>query len=31
MIRTIALVTMLAVRGWWRNSRALKRYKSTYL
>jgi len=27
----IALVTMLAVRGWWRNSRALKRYKSTYL
>jgi len=27
----LVLVTTLAVRGWWRNSRALKRYKSGYL
>jgi hypothetical protein len=25
------LLTVLAVRGWWRNARAVKRYKSTYL
>ena len=27
----LLLVTTIAVRGWWRNSRALKRYKSSYL
>jgi len=27
----ILLVASLAVRGWWRNARALKRYKSGYL
>jgi hypothetical protein len=25
------LLAVLAVRGWWRNARAVKRYKSTYL
>ena len=27
----LVLVTTLALRGWWRDSRAVKRYKSTYL
>jgi hypothetical protein len=27
----VLLLAVLGVRGWWRNSRAVKRYKSTYL
>jgi hypothetical protein len=27
----LLLLAVLAVRGWWRNARAVKRYKSTYL